>query len=301
MMEEKVIAISVVIPLFNEEGNIVELYFRLTNVLSNLNKTWEIVFIDNGSTDKTLFLLKELKEKDERIKIIRLIKNFGKNAALMAGFIYTKGKIVITIAGDLSEKPEDIPKLLEVLGKGYDVVGSYQLRSKTIIRRFTEWFVYKFTGIKINDYRTILRVYRRGVIKMLSQCRERISSIPHLIYWLGVNTTEIKLEDNSRKRKERWDTIIKEGITLVLSFSPVLLRIVSSTGILTGVLGMVVGILFIVSGVIIDYGGLNIGLGIMLFLISIQLLLSALIGEYLSKMYIQVQGRPYYIIEEVIE
>lgn len=312
---DEVIDISIVVPFFNDEGTVIELYFRLNNVISRLNKAWEIVFVDNGSDDRTLLLLKELREKDGHIKIISLIKNFGENAAIMAGFSQAKGKIVVTIAGDMTEQPEDIPRLVEMLDKGYDVVSGYYNNTMTVswVAKLVDWFVMKMTGVRIEGYKCHLRAYRRSIINLLKQCRERTQSIPHLVSWLGAKTIEIEIavEDKdteaaplpslSLQKRENPCTSIKMALSLASNIGVIPIKIICQAGAWIGGLGILASIFFIVSGLFVDYCGLNIGLGIVLLVLSMQLFGGALIGEYIAKIYTQIQGRPYYIIEEVIE
>jgi hypothetical protein len=175
------------------------------------------------------------------------------------------------------------------------------------------------TGMRIESYKSYLRAYRRSVVNLLKQCRERTQSIPHLVCWLGAKTIEIELsvEDKqlegsflteavplaglSLQKKEKPYTAIKQALSVSSNLGITPIRIICWTGVWIGGLGMLASIFFIVSGLFVDYCGLNIGLGIVLIVLSMQLFGGALIGEYISKIYIQIQGRPYYIIEEVIE
>lgn len=309
---DEVIDLSIIVPFFNDEGTVVELYFRLNNVISKLNKAWEIIFVDNGSQDRTLLLLKELKEKEQRVKIVRLIKNFGENASLMAGFSQAKGKVIITIAGDMTEQPEDIPGLIEMLDKGYDVVsGYYNTGTVSWSTRLADWFMVKLTGMRIEGYESRLRAYRHSIINLLKQCRERTQSIPHLVSWLGAKTIEIEIaaRDNHTETAERFPlqkrekpyAAMKRALSLISNFDVTLIKILCRIGAWVGGLGILASIFFIVSGLFVDYCGLNIGLGIVLIILSLQLFGGALMGEYIAKIYVQIQGRPYYIIEEVIE
>ncbi|MDI6781803.1 MAG: glycosyltransferase [bacterium] len=310
---DEVIDLSIIVPFFNDEGTAIELYFRLNNVISRLNKAWEIIFVDNGSDDRTLLLLKELREKDEHIKIVRLIKNFGENAAIMAGFSQAKGKVVVTIAGDMTERPEDIPCLIETIDKGYDVASGYRVNTKQSIAdkmdRISDWLIFKMTGMRIEGYACRLRAYRHSIINLLKQCRERTQSIPHLVCWLGAKTIEIELNTGDKdtetglslQRKKNPCAVMKNALSLASNLGVTPIRIVCLAGAWVGGLGILASMFFIASGLFVDYCGLNVGLGIVLIVLSMQLFGGALIGEYIAKIYTQIQGRPYYIIEEVIE
>ncbi|MEK7812779.1 MAG: glycosyltransferase [Candidatus Desantisbacteria bacterium] len=313
-MLDEIIDISIIVPFLNDEGIVVELYFRLNNVISRLNKEWEIIFVDNGSDDRTLLLLKELREKDEHIKIVRLIKNFGENAAIMAGFSQAKGRVIITIAGDMTERPEDIPCLLGMIDNGYDVASGYRVNVKQSIAdriadKTANWLIFKMTGMRIEGYKCRLRAYRRSIINLLKQCRERSQSIPHLVCWLGAKTIEVELdagdkdtgESSSLQKKEKPYAAIKSAISLISNLGVTPIKVICWAGAWMGGLGIVASVFFIVSGLFVDYCGLNIGLGIVLVVLSMQLLGGALIGGYIARIYTQIQQRPYYIIEEVIE
>ncbi len=307
---DEVIDTSIIVPFFNDEGIVIELYFRLNNIISKLNKEWEIIFVDSGSDDRTLLLLKELREKDGHIKIVRLIKNFGENAAIMAGFSQAKGRVVVTIAGDMTERPEDIPCLLEMIDKGYDVASGYYRKNKQpIAERFADWLIFKMTGMQIEGYKCRLRAYRRSIINLLKQCRERSQSIPHLVCWLGAKTIEVELNNRDKdteeafflQKKEKPYAAIKNAISLASNLGVTPIKAICWAGAWMGGLGMIASVFFIVSGLFVDYCGLNIGLGIVLIVLSMQLFGGALIGGYIARIYTQIQQRPYYIIEEVIE
>ncbi len=310
---DEVVELSIVVSFFNDEGTVVELYFRLNNVISRLNKTWEIIFVDNGSDDRTLLLLKELREKDEHIKIIRLIKNFEENAAIMAGFSQANGRVVVTIAGDMTERPEGIPQLIEMLAKGYDVVSGCRVNDRQpFAERLADWLIFKMTGMRIEGYTCRLRAYRRSIVNLLKQCRERTQSIPHLVCWLGAKTIEIEMDAGNKdteeivplqkmQKKEKLFAAMKRALSLASNLGVAPIKIACWLGAWLGGLGILAALFFIASGLFVDYCGLNIGLGIVLIVLSMQLFGGALIGEYIAKTYTQIQGRPYYIIEEVIE
>lgn len=303
-MEEQEIYLSVIIPVYNEEAHVVELYFRLSKVLAKLDKPYEIIFIDDGSKDKTYSLIKDLKIRNDNIKIIRLIRNFGQYLALIAGFNQAKGKLIVSIEGSLKSPPEEIPNLLEKLDKGYDVaISSTGIEHIPVIFRpivrVLNWFVSKLTGIPISDYDCLLMAYKKGAVKMILQCRERTPFIRALISWLGLKVSEvtISMDKDYSSTKTVFD-LLKTDFELITSFSTLPIQFLNSIGVFMGSLAIVLGILWVIQSFII---GTGIIVAFLSILFGIQLFGLAFLSKYVAKIYLQIQGRPYYIIEEVIE
>ncbi|MDI6735855.1 MAG: glycosyltransferase family 2 protein [bacterium] len=305
-MEENEIYLSVISPIHNEEAHVVELYFRLSKALAQLDKPYEIIFVDDGSTDRTYALIKDLKLRDEKIKIVRFIRNFGQPLAVTAGFNQAKGKVVVSIEGSLKSPPEEIPHLLAELDKGYDVViGSTGIHHVSIIYqpviRIINWFVSKLTGITIQDYDCLLMAYKRGAVKMILQCRERSPFIRALVSWLGLKTSEIIIDMNKThsSTKTVFD-LLKTDFELITSFSVLPIRFLSSIGIFMGSLAIILGILWLIQSYISGISNM-VMLAFLSITFGIQLYGLAFLSKYVAKIYLQIQGRPYYIIDEVIE
>lgn len=198
------IGISVVIPLYNEEGSIRELVSELKAVLGGMGMPYEIIFIDDGSRDGSFKVLQDLHRNNKRIKVVRLRKNFGKSTALAVGFQYAQGDIVVTLDADLQDDPHEIPSLVKELKKGYDVVSGWKKKrrdpiTKTIPSRFFNFTVRLFTGIKIHDFNCGLKAYRKEVVKKLKVYGEQHRFIPVLAHWQGFSIGEKIV--NHRKRK----------------------------------------------------------------------------------------------------
>lgn len=302
-MEENEIYLSVISPVYNEEEHIVELYFRLSKVLSKLDKPYEIIFIDDGSTDRTYHLIKDLKVRDDKIKIIKFIRNFGQHLAMIAGFNQVKGKVVVSIESNLKSPPEEIPLLLEELNKGYDVViGSTSIHHINVmfrpLVRLIDWFVSKLTGIPISDYECLLMAYKKSAIKMILQCRERTPFVRALVSWLGFKVGEVILSTD-KPHKTVFD-LLKTDFDLITSFSIHPIYFWGSLGIFTGSLAIILGLIWLIQSFIVS-GGNNILIAFLTILFGIQLYGLAFLGKYIAKIYLQIQGRPYYIIDEVIE
>ncbi|MDI6779678.1 MAG: glycosyltransferase family 2 protein [Bacteroidota bacterium] len=196
--------ISVVIPLYNERDSLKELYDKLHNTLISMNSKYEIVFVDDGSTDDSARVLKEIRQKDNRVKVIIFRRNYGKSAALSAGFEHAKGDIIITMDADLQDDPAEIPNLTNALLKGVDLVSGWKKKrrdpiTKTIPSRFFNFVTSLFTGIKIHDFNCGLKAYKKDVVKEINIYGELHRYIPALAHWKGFSVGEIPVQHNPRK------------------------------------------------------------------------------------------------------
>lgn len=198
--------LSIVIPLFNEQGNLKELYQRLTAVLDSLAKPYEIIFIDDGSTDQSFSILRDLARQDERVKIIQFRRNFGQTAAISAGVDYAQGEIIIPMDADFENDPQDIPRLLEELSQGYDVVSGWRKKrwaDKVLTRRLTSrtanWLISKIAGLELHDYGCMLKAYKQTVIKNINLYGEMHRFIPALAFWQGAKVKEIEVNYQPRR------------------------------------------------------------------------------------------------------
>lgn len=198
------IDLSIVVPTYNEEESIPELYARLLAVLDATEMAWEIVFVDDGSTDGSFFTMQKLRTADERIRVIQFRRNFGKTAALVAGFEAARGATIITMDADLQDEPREIPRLLAKLGEGYDLVSGWkQVRhdpiSKTLPSKLFNRVVGLGTGIKLHDFNCGFKAYRREVVETVRLYGELHRFIPALAYWKGFGVAEIPVEHHARK------------------------------------------------------------------------------------------------------
>ncbi len=202
--DSKNIATSVVVPLYNEDASIPELSEELKSVLGGMGMPYEIIFVDDGSTDTSFKVLRGLHKNNKRIKVIRLRKNFGKSAALSLGFQQASGDIVITLDADLQDDPSEIPNLVKELKKGYDVVSGWKKRrrdpiTKTIPSKLFNYTVRLVTGIKIHDFNCGLKAYRKEVIKRIKVYGELHRFIPVLAHWQGFSIGELVVKHRRRK------------------------------------------------------------------------------------------------------
>lgn len=196
--------ISVIIPLYNEEESLEELYERLVRVLSNEGHEFEIIFVDDGSTDGSLDVLRTLRDKDKRVKILSFRRNYGKSAALSEGFRVAGGDVVVTIDADLQDNPDEIPGLIAKLGEGYDLVSGWKAKRKDPITKTLPSKIFNLvtslvTGIKLHDFNCGLKVYRGEVVKNISVYGELHRFIPVLASWEGYKVTEKRVSHFERK------------------------------------------------------------------------------------------------------
>src|ERR1700758_3352225 len=196
--------LSVVIPIHNEEPSILPLYDRLTMVLEKLRKPYEIIFVDDASTDQSFDLLANLVETDPRLKVVRLRRNFGQTAALAAGFDESQGGVVISLDGDLQHAPEDIPALLAKIDEGYDIASGWRKNRldnaimRKIPSRIANWLMAKASGIELHDFGTTFKAYRAEVLKDVNLYGELHRFIPALASFYGARVVEVPIRNVPR-------------------------------------------------------------------------------------------------------
>jgi len=209
--------ISVVVPVYNEEDSLNELFERLSKNLDSIGKKWEVIFVDDGSKDNSFEILMKLFQSDKRIKVIKLRKNFGKSYALKAGFDNARGKIIITLDADLQDDPAEVPHLLEELDKGYDLVNGWKYpRKDNWITVFFSWIfnkiIYFFSGLPLHDINCGLKVFRRSIIEEIVLYGELHRFIPLLAWRRGFKVTERKVKHHPRQfgtSKFNWTKVIR--------------------------------------------------------------------------------------------
>lgn len=197
---------SIVVPFHNEEENVTELYDRLKVVMENTGELFELVFVDDGSHDRTFHLLREIAAVDSRVVVVRLGRNFGQTSALAAGFDHAQGEFVIAMDGDLQHDPADIPQFLDKLRDGYDIVSGWRKRRidnfwlRRIPSRCANWLMAKLSGVPIHDFGTTFKAYRRDLIQSVPLYGEMHRFIPALASWHGATICEIPINNVNRER-----------------------------------------------------------------------------------------------------
>jgi glycosyltransferase involved in cell wall biosynthesis len=308
--------ISIVIPLYNEEENVRELHSRLKPVMDLIKEEYEIIFIDDGSTDNTLTLLQEIQASDDTVIVLSLRRNFGQTAAFAAGFDYSRGDIIVTMDGDLQNDPNDIPKLLGLM-KDNDLVSGWRKKRKDpfLSRRLpsiiANSLISKVTGVNLHDYGCSLKAYRRDVIKNLKLYGEMHRFIPAVASWYGVRIAEVETTHHPRLRGKskygisRTMKVVLDLITVkfLQSFSTKPLQFFGPIGLLSGALGFFISLYLSIDKM---FSGKDIGgrplllLGALLIIVGIQFIGMGLLGEMMVRVYHETQKKPIYVIKKVI-
>lgn len=305
------LAYSVIIPVFNEEEGLGELYTRLTRTMENLKKPYEIIFVDDGSDDNSFRVLKGLNEKDKSIKVIRFSRNFGQHIAITAGFDQCKGEAIILMDADLQDQPEEIPKLIERFNEGYDVVYAIRkYRQDTFLKKATSKIflriLSKLVGRDIPSDVGAYRIMRKNVVENLKTLRENSRFITGLVPWLGFSHSTVEVRCGTRfagKTKYNLWKLIWLSINAITSFSYFPLQIATYLGLLIATFSFILGIHMVIRKLflgipVLGYSSIIVSI---LFLGGIQLVILGIIGEYIGRIYTETQGRPLYIVKEMIE
>jgi glycosyltransferase involved in cell wall biosynthesis len=310
--------ISVVVPMRNESLNVAELHAELTAVLSAFGRAYEIIVIDDGSTDDTFSQLSALQRKDPRLRVIRFRRNFGQTAAFAAGFAYARGRYIVTSDGDLQNDPHDIPAMIEIAEQGPDIVAGWRKDRKDafINRRLPSMIanaVISFsTGVKLHDYGCSLKVFRAEVVKGLKLYGEMHRFLPAIASEMGVTIVE-KVVNHRARRHGTSKYGISRTIRVLLDLLTVKFLISYSTRPLHifGLLGMAMGTLGVAVCAWLAwvkfFGHEGIGtrplllFGILLIFTGVQLVTLGLLAEMQARTYHESQDKPIYVIREVLE
>jgi glycosyltransferase involved in cell wall biosynthesis len=309
--------ISVVIPFYNEEDNIEPLYEQLTGVSGSSNYDFEIIFVDDGSTDKTYENMLKIREKDERVRLIKFRKNFGQSAALKAGFDHAKGNIVISMDGDLQNDPADIPVLLEMIeNEDWDVVCGWRAErkdsvSKKAFSKVANVIRRNITGDFIHDSGCTFRAYRNECVKDLDLYGETHRYIPAILLWKGYRIGEVKVKHHQRKygvTKYNWRRIAKGFLDLIVisfwqRYSVRPIHVFGGLGLLLSVSGSLLGGYM---GIERLFFGRSLSdrplflLGVLMMIIGVQFIVSGILADIMIKIYYGQNERKNYLIEKVV-
>ena len=310
--------LSVVVPVYNEEENVQRLYDQLTDVLDPLGLDYEIICADDGSTDRSFALLKEIAGRDPRLKVIRFRRNFGQTAGFSAGFDYAQGDVVVTIDADLQNDPAGIPSLLEKFSEGYDVVSGWRKErhdpylSRRLPSRIANWLISRTTGVHVHDRGCSLRAYRREIVKELRLYGELHRFIPDMAAWLGASMAEVPVNHRPRQFGKskygigRTFRVVLDLITVkfLQSFSTRPIHIFGKWGLVLGFAGFVLALWLTLQKLLL---GQDIGnrpalvLSLLLMLMGMQLVSIGLLGEMTVRTYYEGQGKPIYTIREIVD
>ena len=309
--------LSIVVPIHNEEPAILSLYDQLTRVLESLSKPYEILFVDDASTDRSFELLANLVETDARLKVIRLRRNFGQTAALSAGFDEAQGEVIVSLDGDLQHDPADIPALLAKIDEGYDIASGWRkdrvdnALTRRLPSRVANWLMAKISGLDLRDFGTTFKAYRAEVLKDVNLYGDLHRFIPALASFYGARVAEVPIRNVPRPSGAshyglgRTFRVLFDLITVkfLLSYLTRPMHFFGKFGLLgTGLGGSILAFLAVKKllgyEIVMEHGPLMVA-GALLFLSGLSMFTTGLLGEVLMRTYFESQGRRIYAVREI--
>jgi len=304
--------VSVVIPVYNEEESLPALFARLYPAFDALKTPYEIVFVDDGSRDRSRAMLADQHAKRPDVtRVILFNGNFGQHRAILAGFAHVRGERVMTLDADLQNPPEEVGKLLAKMDEGYDYVGSIrEKRDDKLWRRAASramnWLRERITRIRMTDQGSMLRAYSRRVVDTINQCQEMNTFIPALAYSFAQHPTEVVVKHEERAAGESKYSayrLIRLNFDLMTGFSVVPLQLFSMLGMVVSLASALLVVVLAARRLIIgpEEGGLFTLFGVAFFFIGIALFGIGMLGEYIGRIYQEVRQRPRYLIAAILE
>ncbi len=307
--KEPIRSVSIVVPVYNEAANLDGLWERLGPIAAGL-PDWEVLFVDDGSSDNSLAMLKEIGAANSRVRVVELARNFGQHAAIMAGFRECRGEVIVTLDADLQNPPEEIPRLLEAIEAGNDVVGGWRAeRQDQVYRKLASRLHNRVTslivGVPMHDYGCMLRAYRRHIINTVVACDEKAAFIPALANSFAKKVAEIEVGHDERAGGESKYNLLRLAqlsLNLITGFSLLPIQILSITGILIALLDIAF------AGVLLGHrlifgpqqeGAMWTLFAVLFFFVGLLFLALGLIGEYVGRIYLEVRRRPTYLVRAV--
>ncbi len=303
--------ISVIIPVFNEEENLEELGERLVRTLEGMNRTFEVILVDDGSSDRSWDLLTQLHQQHPQvIRALQFHRNFGQHQAIFAGFQAARGQVMVTLDADLQNPPEEIPRLVAKIEEGFDTVGGWrENRQDSFFRKFPSFLINqvmsRVTGVKLRDYGCMLRAYRREVIDSINQCHESSSFIPALANLFSRRVVEIPVGHAERERGQSKYSLLKLlrlNVDFMTGFSNFPIHVVGVMGICIALLGMGFGAFLFLRRLLLgpEVEGVFTLFAILFVFVGLNTFALALVGEYVGRIYREVRGRPRFVIRQTL-
>ncbi len=310
---------TIVVPFFNEQESVAPLYVKIIDIMDALGAPYEIVFVDDGSRDGTFRQLSEIARADDRVVVVRLRRNFGQTAALKAGFDHSRGEIVISMDGDLQHDPAEIPRFIEKLQEGYDIVSGWRVErtdhwlTRQLPSRVANWFMAKLSRVDVHDFGTTFKAYRREIISDIRLYGELHRFIPALASWAGASIAEVPITNIPRQNGKsnygisRTIRVLLDlmSVKFLLDYSTRPLQLFGLAGLacLAGGGGIALWIFgrkaLFDEGLLANHGPLII-LGVALVMGGIQFLAMGLMGDLLARTYYESQDKPIYTIREFL-
>jgi undecaprenyl-phosphate 4-deoxy-4-formamido-L-arabinose transferase len=304
--------VSIVIPVYNEEQVLPQLFERLYPALDALGRSYELVFVNDGSRDRSVALLREAFERRPDVtRVVLFAANFGQHRAILAGFAASRGRFVITLDADLQNPPEEIPRVLAELDAGHDYVGTIRMQRKDVAwRRYASRFINEIrertTRVRITDHGSMFRGYARSVVEAVNQCSEYNTFVPALAYTFAMTPVEIQVAHEERgagKSKYSLFQLLRLNFDLMTGFSTAPMQMFSLVGIGIAILSVLFVVFLAIRRIIVgpEAEGVFTLFAIAFFLIGVALFGVGLLGEYVSRIYDEVRHRPRYIVGAVLE
>jgi undecaprenyl-phosphate 4-deoxy-4-formamido-L-arabinose transferase len=306
------VGLSIVIPLYRDEDSLGPIFERCRPILDSVPGGGELVLVDDGGLDRTTPRAIALAESYEHpTTIVRLARNFGQHPAVFAGLAHARGRMVATLDSDLQYPPEELPKLIAEVSPDYPVVSGYRAdRRDPLLRRWitgglTRWLNAR-TGANLRDFGSMFRVYDRRTVDLMLTFEERHRYVPAVVAWLGVPIKEVPIAHAPRgdqRSRYRLSTLVDLLLDLVTGYSVSPLRLLIGLGLVGAGVGFIATVGFAIYRVAVGSGvsGTVSAFALVFALLGIELLLIALIGEYVGRIYTEAKGRPYYLVGEVVQ
>ncbi len=306
-MDENSVDLSVVVPVYNERETLPELLERLSAVLDGMNRPYEIIFVNDGSADGSREMLHEMAESDARIRAVDLTRNFGQSPAIYAGLSRSRGKYTVIMDADLQVLPEDIPLLVERLDAGCDVAVGWRMnRQDSFFRRMTSrifnWYVAHVTGLPLHDYGCNLKAMNREMLDGMCRLQHRCRYLPADLAMLGGRVAEVKVGHAARNRgrsKYNFLKLVRAALDMLTGITDAPLRLIGFAGWTMALVGFLVGLRVVVVRLTVgNILQMQSVVAIFLFCTGVQLVATGLMCEYIGRIFVEVQRRPYFLIHE---
>jgi undecaprenyl-phosphate 4-deoxy-4-formamido-L-arabinose transferase len=303
-------AVSLVVPVFDEEATVEEAYRQATAALEALGKPYEIIFVDDGSRDGTWAAIERLNVADSHVRAVRFKRNFGQHPAMHAGLVRARGEIVVTMDGDLQNSPADLPKLVAAVEGGADVASGRRRErddswGRTLPSKLVNGMLRRFTGVRIADFGCAFNAYSRSAIEPVLGVIGKQKFTKALVLAAGASVVEVELEHHARAGRSRYSPLrlFRVALHVLAGFWP---QPIQWAGVLLGVACSLLALGVGIWGVVVwvargDFPGLLFLAGLVLVVLGIQGFILALVGEYLARIQRDVEGRPLYTIERELE
>jgi dolichol-phosphate mannosyltransferase len=298
----------VVVPVYNEEGNVEALAARTLSVMEGLGAPFELLFVDDGSRDRTPQLLRRLAAGDDRIRVVRFTRNYGQEAAVEALYLNARGRWLIQMDGDLQNPPEEIPKLIAKKDEGYDVVyGIRQSRQDTLFRRAAsrsmQWSMRRMMEIELPDDVSTFRLMSAPIARLVAALPERRKFFSALLVWSGARIGTVRVKHDARhagRTHYNFTKLLNHTFDLIVGFSSKPLRYIGTLGFVFALFGLGLGVWVIARKLLWNYGimGWPSLFAAVVILGGVQLIATSVIGEYIARIYVQAQARPLYNVAE---